>query len=187
MPCAAPVCRIDWIWKVLFSRIRFADGLVHDEGLDGRDAPFAVRARDQPLGDHGAQRLRQHGTDLPLRRPTGTSRSMPIDRADRIVGVQGREHEVTGLGRGERERDRLEIAQLADHDHVRVLAQRRAQRAGEGVRVPVHTALIHQAAFRGMHVLDGILDREDVLAALLVDQVRRARRASTTCRSRSGR
>ena len=28
MPCAEPVCRIEWIWNVLFSRIRFATARV---------------------------------------------------------------------------------------------------------------------------------------------------------------
>ena len=37
-----------------------------------------------------------------------------------------------GLGGRDRERDRLEVAHLADEDHVRVLAQRLAQRLGEG-------------------------------------------------------
>ena len=74
------------------------------------------------------------------------------------------EHEVAGLGRGHRERDRLEVAQLADHDHVRVLAQRRAQRARERLGVALHAALVHDAALRRVQVLDRVLDREDVLA-----------------------
>ena len=41
------------------------------------------------------------------------------------------EDEVAGLGGGQRGRDRLEVAHLADEDHVRVLAQRGAQGLGE--------------------------------------------------------
>ena len=51
-----------------------------------------------------------------------------------LLGVQRGEHQVAGLGRGERERDGLEVAQLADGDDVGVLAQGGAQGAGEGAR-----------------------------------------------------
>ena len=54
-----------------------------------------------------------------------------VDRLRRALRVQRREDEVAGLGRGERRRDRLEVAHLADEDHVGVLAQRGAQRVGE--------------------------------------------------------
>ena len=50
----------------------------------------------------------------------------------------GGEHEVAGLGGGERRADRLLVAHLADQDHVGVLAQDAPHRAGEalGVRAP---------------------------------------------------
>ena len=51
-----------------------------------------------------------------------------VDRLRRALGVQRREDEVAGLGRGQRGRDRLEVAHLADEDHVGVLAQRGAER-----------------------------------------------------------
>jgi len=46
--------------------------------------------------------------------------------------VQGREHQVPGQRRPDRDLRRLQIARLADQDHVRVLAQERPQRRGEG-------------------------------------------------------
>ena len=45
-----------------------------------------------------------------------------VDRLGRVLGVQGGEHQVAGLGRGQGDRDRLEIAQLADQDDVGILA-----------------------------------------------------------------
>ena len=51
--------------------------------------------------------------------------------AGRALRVQRAEDEVAGLGGGERGRDRLEVAHLADEDHVGVLAKRGAQRLGE--------------------------------------------------------
>ena len=58
------------------------------------------------------------------------------------------EHQVAGLGGGERERDGLEVAQLADGDDVGVLAQGGAQRAGEGAGVAADLALVDHAALR---------------------------------------
>ena len=55
--------------------------------------------------------------------------------------------------------------------HVRVLAQRRAQRFGERQRVRSDLALVDQALLRLVHELDRVLDREDVAVLVLVDVV----------------
>jgi hypothetical protein len=101
--------------------------------------------------------------------------------------VQGREDEVAGLGRGQRGRDRLEVAHLAEEDHVGVLAERGAERLGEARRVDADLALVDDAALVPVHELDRVLDREDVLGALAVDLVDQGSRAWSTYRSRSGR
>ncbi len=49
----------------------------------------------------------------------------------RVVGVQRGEHQVAGLGRLDGDFGGLEVADFADHDHVRILAQEGAQGAGE--------------------------------------------------------
>ena len=89
----------------------------------------------------------------------------------RALGVQRREHEVPGLGCGERGRDRLEVAHLADEDHVGVLAERRAQRLGERRRVLADLALVDDARPVVVQELDRVLDREDVLVPGVVDVV----------------
>ena len=48
-----------------------------------------------------------------------------------VLRVQGREDEVAGLGRGQRDRDGLEVAELADEDDVGVLAQHVLERVLE--------------------------------------------------------
>jgi hypothetical protein len=90
----------------------------------------------------------------------------------------GGERQVAGLGDPECGFDGLQVAHLADEDDVGVLAQGGAQRGREAVRVAVHFALVHQAAFVRVDVLDRVLDRENVLLALGVDLVehRRQRR-----------
>src|SRR5437763_1135996 len=47
---------------------------------------------------------------------------------------------MAGLRRGERRADRLEVAHLAEEDHVGVLTQRGAQRVAEAVRVDADLA-----------------------------------------------
>src|SRR5438128_1263460 len=49
------------------------------------------------------------------------------DRAGRVVGVDGGEDEVAGERRLNRNFRRLQVADLADHDHVRVLSQKASQ------------------------------------------------------------
>ena len=94
-----------------------------------------------------------------------------VDRGRRALGVQRREHEVPGLGCGERGRDRLEVAHLADEDHVGVLAQRGAQAVGERRRVLADLALVDDARPVVVQELDRVLDGEDVLVPGAVDVV----------------
>jgi hypothetical protein len=50
----------------------------------------------------------------------------------RVVGVQGRKHHVPGLGRLDGDVGRFQVANLADHDDVRILAEEGLQRHREG-------------------------------------------------------
>src|SRR2546430_2016304 len=83
------------------------------------------------------------------------------------------------LRRRDRGRDRLEVAHLAEEDHVGVLTQGSARRFGEARRVRPDLALVDDAALVTVYELDRVFDREDVLGALavdLVDQGRQRRR-----------
>ncbi len=58
----------------------------------------------------------------------------------------------------------LYVADLADHDHVRILAQDGAKPAGEGhVHLGVDLGLAHAVDV----VLDGILDGHDIALAVV--------------------
>ena len=92
--------------------------------------------------------------------------------------MEGGEHEVAGLGGGQRGRDRLEVAHLADQDHIGVLSQRGAEAEGEVRRVGADLALVDDRALVLVQELDRVLDRQDVVLVLAVDHVehRRQRR-----------
>src|SRR5262245_7771819 len=82
-------------------------------------------AADQALRDHAAQHAgQQEAVDAEL--------DQARDRPGRVPGVDGREDQVAGQGGLHGHLRRLRVADLADHDHVRVLAQDRAQRVREG-------------------------------------------------------
>ena len=85
--------------------------------------------------------------------------------------MQGREHEVPGLGRGQRGRHRLEVAHLADEDDVGVLPQHRLERPVERLGVGAHLALVDHALLVAVQELDRVFDGHDVLFARLVDLV----------------
>ena len=81
------------------------------------------------------------------------------DGLRRVVGVQGGQHHVAGLRGLDRDLGGFQVADLADHDHVRILAQERAQRGGEGhAALDVHLHLVDA----GHADFDRILDRRDV-------------------------
>ncbi len=67
--------------------------------------------------------------------------------------------------------DGFEVAHFADEHHVRVLAQRRAQRLGEALGVGADFALVDDAALVRVEELDRVFDGDDVLVALAVDLV----------------
>ncbi|MQM39515.1 hypothetical protein KBTX_03543 [wastewater metagenome] len=71
---------------------------------------------------------------------------------------------MTGQRGLDRDLRGLEVADLADHDHVRVLAEDGAQPAGEGhVDAQVHLGLADAVEV----ILDRVLDGEDVAAAVV--------------------
>ena len=83
--------------------------------------------------------------------------------------MQGREDQMTGLGRRERQPHRFRIAHFADDDHVWRLPQRGPQRAREIGHIGTDFLLLHHALLVPVLVLDRILDRDDVAALAAVD------------------
>src|SRR3989344_4021683 len=106
-----------------------------DAALDREDLAAFTELPDETLPDHGDQGGRdEERVDAHV--------DESWDRAGGGVGVDRREDEVAGQRRLHREHGGLLIADLADHDNVRVLAQDGAQARGEGVAdLGTHLAL----------------------------------------------
>ena len=97
-----------------------ADGRRGHHDLAGRRASLAVRRRDELLRHHALQgggELHAHLLLLVGREHVDDA----VDRLRRVLRVQRREDQVTGLGRGDRGGDGLQVAHLADQDDVGVL------------------------------------------------------------------
>ena len=73
------------------------------------------------------------------------------------------------LGGLERDLDGLGVAHFADHDHIGILPQRRAQGLREAARVGADLALGDAREPVLVEELDGILDGQDMRARGLVD------------------
>ena len=87
-----------------------------------RRDPAAGFPFQEGLGQNGLQGFRQLCADLCLllRRERVDD---AVDRLGRAGGVERSQHQVTGLLGGQGQTDRLQVAHLADEDHVRVFAQ----------------------------------------------------------------
>ena len=150
-----------------------ADGRGGHQHLGRDGAPVAVARSCQRLADDALQRAGELDAHLLLlvRREDVDD---AVDGLRGVLGVQGREDEVAGLGGGQRHRDGLEVAHLADQDDVGVLAQHVLERVLERLGVLPHLALVDDALLVPVEELDRVLDGHDVLAAGAVRQVDRA-------------
>jgi len=99
-----------------------AQGRGGDHDLAGQDAARPIGARQQLLGDHPLEAVRQLHLHLllPVRREDIED---AVDRLRGVGRVERGQDQVAGLGRGHGRRDRLEVAHLAHDDDVRILPQ----------------------------------------------------------------
>ena len=175
MPCSMPVTIRLRSWLVLPSRTMFRTAYV---------AISTSNAATRPPPTFGQEPLRDDARSEPASCTRicaccsrGEHVDDPVDRLGGVVGVQGGEHEVAGLGDRERGGDRLGVPHLADEEHVGVFAEGRAQRPPERVVSMPDLALVHRRQLVGVHVLDRVLDRDDVARPLsLIASIIAARR-----------
>ena len=130
----------------------------------------------QPLGLRAQERGREH-------EPVDSHVEHAGDGAGGVVRVQGAEDEVARYGGLHRDRGGLVVADFADHDDVRGLAEDRAQAAREGqphLRVGLHLVDALQLVF------DGVLDGDHVHVACVQLLERGVERGGLAAAGRSG-
>ena len=150
-----------------------ADAVVHRHDLGGQHAAIGVNAGQQVLADDTAQAACQLGGNvvlLVLREGVKDTRQ----RARGFARVQRRNHQMPRFGRLDRGAHRLQIAQLGDHNHIRVLPQRALHGVRKGLRVAAHLALADQAALVFEDELDRVLNADDVRLPRAGDGLRHA-------------
>ena len=94
-----------------------------------------------------------------------------INRLRCGTGVQGAEHQVTRFSGADRQLDRFQVSQFSYKDHVGVFTQGRSQGIGKTAGVFIELSLMHQALVAFVNEFDRIFDREDVLAAGVIDVI----------------
>ena len=146
-----------------------AHGVVGHQHLVGGHTT-ATLGGQQTLADDALQRAGE--LDLDLVAALGREHvDDAVEGLRRVVGVQRGEHEVTGLGQGQRDGDRVEVAHFAEEDDVGVFTQGAAQAVEEVVHVGADLALVDHRDLVVVQVFDRVLDGEDVHRLGLVDPV----------------
>jgi len=124
--------------------------------LQGRRA-LPVQGGNEPLRNNGAQV--QGELEVDLRVPFGGEEVHdPLNRLIGVVGMEGSQAEMAGLGKGNGGLHRFGVADLTNQDDIRRLAQRVLQRRLEGVRVKTHLSLRHDRFFVPVNKLNRVFN-----------------------------
>ena len=107
----------------------------------------------------------------------------PRDAAPCAVRMDRREHEMARRRAADRHRRRIGVADLAEHDDVRVLTQKGAQRSAEGQADLLFALYLVHSLER---VFDRVLDRKDVARLAVQPPERRIERRALARAGRSG-
>ncbi len=172
MPADWPVCMDEYIWAILPSRIR-----LRIAGVPIMISCAATRPPPVRLSRVCEITARSDSDSIERTMSFFLARKHidhPIDGLGGRAGVQRAEHQVAGLGGGQRQPNGLQVAHFADQHDIRVLAQRRTQRFTESEGVAFDFALVDQATFRLMNEFDRILDRYDVIGTIVIAVVHHA-------------
>ncbi len=147
-----------------------------------RGPAAAISGFNQPLGDKRlevvAKIVEQLGPAL-FREEVDDA----VQRLVGVVGVQGGDGQVAGFREGQRVLHGLAIANFADKDHVRRLAQGVFQGGVEAAGIHPHLPLVDDALAVAVHELHRILDGDDVAAAVAVAMVDKGRERSGFARA----
>src|SRR5919107_589828 len=160
--------RVNLVNLVLADEVAY--GRVGHEYFERHAAPAPVGARDERLAEYAFEYERELRAYLRLLRG-GENVDDAVDGRGRRVRVQRGERQVARLRDAQGGLDGFEVTHFADEHHVRVLAERRAQRLGEAARVGADLALVDDARLVRVQKFYRVFDGHDVLVPLAVDLV----------------
>ncbi len=170
--------RLDDLVEGLPLRFAVEDRVLHPEvrahDLEGRHAVAPLLGKEA-LADDPADRVGQPDPDLVLL----FGREHAEDAVDRLAGihrVEGAQDQMARLRGGEADLHRLAVPHLADEDHLRRLAERRAQPVREGIEIVPHLPLVEGGLLVGVGEFHRVLEGDDVDRLMLVDLIEERRK-----------
>src|SRR5437762_1118134 len=98
-----------------------------------------------------------------------------LHRVRNLLGMHGRNNEVSGFGSLERRQRRLVIADLANKNDIRRLTKRAAQSVRKTARITPDMSLGEMRTVAGELILDRVFDRHDVSHQVLVHPLKKRR------------
>ena len=174
LPYFLPTWIMPGIWWVLPSRTRLATAVLKIRISSAATRPFLSTRLNRPWATTPFERLGQGGANFVLLF-AGKNVNDAVHRLGRALRMQRAEDQMPRAGGGQGQFDRFQIAQFADQNDVRVLAQRPAQGRGKRLGVQAHFAMIDQAAFAFVNEFDRVLDSNDMVLAVLVGVIHNGR------------
>lgn len=137
------------------------------ENLHRRIATVAVGSANELLCDDRPKIQGQIHKQLRMH-VLGKKVKDAVQRLVGIVGVQGTEAKVAGLGEGDRMLHRFTGPDFPDQNDVRRLPQGVPERHFVGLRIDADFTLGNDAARMRMHVFQWVFDGDDMAARMLV-------------------
>lgn len=144
-------------------------GLVLEKNFVDGAAAFGFAFAEE-LGDDTGEASCKHDAHLVLLLG-GEGIDDAVDGLGCVVRVERAEDEHTHRGATERELDGFQFAHLAEQKDVGVVPHRALKCGGKALGVLAYFTVHDDRLLDGVHKLDGVLNRDDVFAEVLVDVV----------------
>ena len=154
--------------------VAVGDGLADhrraQQDLYRRDHAVGIFPGDQPLRKHRQQSHPQidGGLFLQMHR---IHVDQPFDGLDRVGGVESGNDQVPGQRSIQSRLHRVQVPDLADHDHIRILPHGAPHGLPESAGMRTDFPLRNQRFHIRMQKFDGVFDRQDMFSLRLVDLV----------------
>ena len=142
--------------------------------LEDADPTISRRSRNECLGKNALDNLRKLQPYLPLmfvRKRVDD----PVDCLHSVNRMKSAQYKVSGFCRSYRRGYRLQVAHLADENHIRVMAKRMLQRIRKRAGIVTQVALRYETLLVLMQKLNRVFNSDHVPGLMLVEKVNHCR------------